>query len=204
MFTHRGEQLIKEAAAKENTNWKEWIVAESDASEHEAEVCANITLSTVSDLVSKLKRDRAPGVDGVSSAMLMAAGPLALDLLTDMFNHMLRIGKVPDSLQTGKMTLIDKKQPSLEVKGKRPLNVSSILLNLFTKIVHSRMNPICEREGYCGPVQYGFRTGRSTADCVLIILAKAKAKAKNQSVSLAFCDIAKAYDRWTENSYTVS
>ena len=161
MFTHRGEQLIKEAAAKENTNWKEWIVPESDASEHEAEVCANITLSTVSDLVSKLKRDRAPGVDGVSSAMLMAAGPLALELLTDMFNHMLGIGGVPHALQTGKMTLIDKKQPSLEVKGKRPLTVSSIILNLFTKIVHSRMNPICEREGYYGPVQYGFRTGRS-------------------------------------------
>ena len=123
VFTHRGEQLIKEAAAKENNNWKEWIVPESNASEHEAEVCANITLSTVSDLVSKLKRDRAPGVDGVSSAMLMAAGPLALELLTYMFNHMLRIGRVPDSLQTGKMTLIEKKQPSLEVKGKRPLTV---------------------------------------------------------------------------------
>ena len=195
VFTHRGEQLIKEATAGEISNWKEWIVPESDCNEHEAEVCATITLPTVSDLVSKLKRDRAPGVDGVSSAMLMAAGPLALELLTDMFNHMLRIGRVPDSLQTGKMTLIDKKQPSLEVKGKRPLTVSSVLLNLFTKIVHSRMNPICEREGYYGPVQYGFRTGRSTSDCVLIILAAVrKAKAKNHAVSLAFCDIAKAYD----------
>ena len=53
------------------------------------------------------------------------------------------------------------------------------------------MNPICEREGYYGPVQYGFRTGHSTADCVLIFLAAIrKAKAKNQ----AFFDIAKAYD----------
>ena len=101
----------------------------------------------------------------------MAAGPLALELLTDMFNHMFRSGSVPESLQTGKMTLIDKKQPSLEVKGKQPLTVSSLILNLFTKIVHSRMDPICEREGYYGPVQYGFRAGRSTADCVLIILA---------------------------------
>ena len=125
----------------------------------------------------------------------MAAGPLALELLTDMFNHMLRSGSVPESLQTGKMTLIDKKQPSLEVKGKQPLTVSSLILNLFTKIVHSRMDPICEREGYYGPVQYGFRAGRSTADCVLIILAAlCKANAWNQSVSLAFCDIAKAYD----------
>lgn len=71
--------------------------------------------------MSKLKRDRAPGVEGVSSDMLMAAGLLALELLTDIVNHMLRISRVPESLQTGKMTLINKKQPSLEVKGNAPL-----------------------------------------------------------------------------------
>ena len=44
---------------------------EIDIAELEAEVCARITMFTVKDLVSKLKRDRAPGVDGVSSAMLI-------------------------------------------------------------------------------------------------------------------------------------
>ena len=93
------------------------------------------------------------------------------------------------------MTLIDKKQPSLLVTGKRPLTVSSILLNMFTKILHERMDKICEQEGLYGPVQYGFRKGRSTSDCVLVLLvAVRRAKKKNQTVSLAFCDVAKAYD----------
>lgn len=93
------------------------------------------------------------------------------------------------------MTLIDKKQPSLLVTGKRPLTVSSILLNMFTKILHECMDKICEQEGLYGPVQYGFRKGRSTSDCVLVLLAAVRrAKKKNQTVSLAFCDIAKAYD----------
>ena len=88
------------------------------------------------------------------------------------------------------MTLIDKKQPSLLVTGKRPLTVSSILLNMFTKILHECMDKICEQEGLYGPVQYGFRKGRSTSDCVLVLLAAVRrAKKKNQTVSLA-----KAYD----------
>ena len=36
-------------------------VPESDIAELESEVCARITMFTVKDLVSKLKRDRAPG-----------------------------------------------------------------------------------------------------------------------------------------------
>ncbi|XP_023328114.1 uncharacterized protein LOC111701175, partial [Eurytemora carolleeae] len=93
------------------------------------------------------------------------------------------------------MTLIDKKEPSLEVSKKRPITVSSVMLSIITKIIHKRMNKICEREGFYGSVQYGFRQKRSTTDCVLMILAALRvAKRKKQCISLAFCDIAKAYD----------
>ena len=93
------------------------------------------------------------------------------------------------------MTLIDKKEPSLEVAKKRPITVSSVMLSMVTKIVQKRMDSICEREGFYGPVQYGFRSRKSTVDCVFMILAALrKAKRKHQSISLAFCDIAKAYD----------
>ena len=44
------------------------------------------------------------------------------------------------------MTLIDKKEPSLEVKNKQPLTVSSVLLSVFTKLLHKRMNAVCEFE----------------------------------------------------------
>ena len=81
------------------------------------------------------------------------------------------------------------------VTGKRPLTVSSGVLNLFTKIIHERMNRIGEEEGYYGPIQFGFRSGRSTTDCVFILLAAIrKAERRNHVISLAFCDITKAYD----------
>ena len=70
-------------------------------------------------------------------------------------------------MSTGRMTLIDKKQPSQLVSGKGPLTVSSVILNIFTKIVHKCMDKVCEEEGYYGPLQ----SGRSTTDCVFILLA---------------------------------
>ena len=122
----------------------------------------------VQKLIIGLKTERAPGIDGVSSQMLVYAGQGALDLLTCMYNNMLRLGTVPE------------------------------MLSLFTyslKILHERMNRICEEEGYYGPIQFGFRSGRSTTDCVFILFAAIrKAKKRNRVISLAFCDIAKAYD----------
>jgi len=57
------------------------------------------------------------------------------------------------------------------------------------------MDAICEREGFYGPVQYGFRSRKLTVNCVFMILAVLQsAKRTHQSISLAFCDIAKAYD----------
>ena len=195
IFQNRGEQIITESATKDSSNWKDWIIPESDPTEHEADVCAPVTSDMVRKLIIGLKTERAPGIDGVSSQMLAYAGQGALDLLTCMYNNMLRLGTVPEMLSTGRMTLIDKKQPSQLVTGKRPLTVSSVVLNLFTKIVHERMNRKCEEEGYYGPIQFGFRSGRSTTDCVFIPLAViSKAKKRNHVISLAFCDIAKAYD----------
>ena len=117
--------------------------------------------------------------------MLKGARTSFIGKLTDVVNESLEEGKVSASLLVGKMTLIDKKEPSLDVAKKRPITVSSVMLSMVTKIVQKRMDSICEREGFYGPVQYGFRSRKSTVDCVFTILA---------ALRKAFCDIAKAYD----------
>ena len=126
--------------------------------------------------------------------MLKGASPKMITLLSSVINESLAEGSVPGLLQTGKLTLIDKKEPSLDVTKKSQL-LSSVVLSVITKIVHKHMNTICEREGFYGPIQYGFRQKRSTTYCVLMILAALRsAKRKKQCISLAFFDIAKAYD----------
>ena len=180
IFSHRNEQLLKEMNVKSSKNWKDWIIPENDEDMYEDmyedEVCAPVTVAQVLEHISKLKNERSPGTDNLTTSMIKHAGPGALAFLTN-----LQEGKVPESLQTGKMTLIDKKKPSLLVSGKQPVTVSSVVLSIITKVIHSRMDPICEREGFYGPVQFGFRKGKSTSDCVFILLsAIRRAKKKNQ------------------------
>ena len=58
-----------------------------------------------------------------------------------------------------------------------------------------RMLKVCECENLFGETQYGFRPGRSTTDCILLLLsAVKKAKKKGFKISVAFCDLQKAYD----------
>ena len=57
------------------------------------------------------------------------------------------------------------------------------------------MGKICEREKFYGETQYGFRSGKSTTDCILLLLAAVrKARRKKYTISVAFCDLQKAYD----------
>ena len=195
IFTHRNAQLIKEAAKTSAGGWEEWISDSVDPLKYEDRVCRPVGEAEIGRIVNGLKRHRAPGVDGVTPMMLKCAGPVLLNQLTELFNAILGEGCVPEALAVGKMTLIDKKSPSLNVSDKRPLTVSSVILSVFTKVLHGRLDMICEEEDYYGEVQYGFRSGRSTTDCIFMLLAAVRrAKRNHQVISVAFCDIAKAYD----------
>ena len=120
------------------------------------QVCRLVSEHEVEKVIAGLKVNRAPGVDGVTSSMLKLAGPLFIRMFTGLINSVFEEGQVSESLAVGKMTLIDKKAPSLLVKDKRPLTVPSVLLSVITKILHSRLDPICEAEGYygCSPVRF--------------------------------------------------
>jgi len=78
--------------------------------------------------------------------MLKYAGPMLAALLTDRVNQILTEGIVPEALSVGKLTLIDKKDPC-------------VMLSIITKVLHGRMDKICEAKGDYGSIQYGFRSG---------------------------------------------
>ena len=107
---------------------------------HEERVCRRTTEAEVKAVIDKMKLQRSPGVDNVTVAMLKYAGPCFMSMLTDVINATFHEGKVPDSLLVGRMTLIDKKSPSLLVSNKRPLTVSCVFLSVITKIMHGRMD----------------------------------------------------------------
>lgn len=89
IFSHRGEQLIKEMSAKDKQGWKEWIKDSANPYQHKTKVYAKVSNQKIVAIINKLKLQRAPGVDGVTVSMLKYAGPLLAALITDLVNQIL-------------------------------------------------------------------------------------------------------------------
>ena len=81
-------------------------------------MCAPCSKEKIMEIIKGFKLNRAPGVDGVLTTMLKNASDKFISKLTKMINIFLTNGDVPAILNTGKMTLIDKKEPSLEISKK--------------------------------------------------------------------------------------
>ena len=75
IFTHRGEQLIKEMDVKQLMGWQEWMKDTVVSTTHEEQVCRRTTDAEVKAVIDKMKLQQSPGVDNVTVAMLKYAGP---------------------------------------------------------------------------------------------------------------------------------
>ena len=195
IFGFKGEQLVKAAYTMHHEDHGEWIRREHVNTKFEAEVCAPVSERFIQSMVNSHKDKRAPGVDEIPTLLYKNASELFNRKLTELVNMCLETGETPECLNTGKMTLLHKKEASLKILNKQPITVSSLMLSVFTKSIKYRMLKICERENLFGETQYGFRPGRSTTDCIFLLLAAVrKAKKKKYRISVAFCDLQKAYD----------
>ena len=115
IFESRGEQLVAAAYTMHHKDQKDWVGPIEDADRHEQEVCQPVSLNQVMDLVAKHKDSRASGIDGIPTRLFKNASGMFYEMMTDMINDCLESGTSPQCLNTGRMTLIDKKEPSLQV-----------------------------------------------------------------------------------------
>ena len=76
---------------------------------YEPEICVPVNESLGLEHLDNLQNNHAPGVDNITTSMLRRAGAEALKCLTSLVNNNLHENQVPEVLNTGKMTLIDKK-----------------------------------------------------------------------------------------------
>ena len=172
-----------------------WIPDNEQPDKHEDKVCRPATVNEIKDIVKRNKDSRASGVDELPTLLFKNATQRYLEELTDLVNDCLIQGETPECLNTGKMTLIDKKEASLQVNKKRPLTVLSQIQSVITRLLAQRMDKICEAENYYGTTQFGFRSGKSTTDCIFLLLAALRrARKKKYQISIAFCDLQKAHD----------
>ena len=154
-----------------------------------------VSVDDVRKAVKKLKKGKAPGVDGITSEMLRYGGDSILEWLTRVCRVCLAVGKVPKDWQRAIVVPLYKgKGDRLDCKNYRGISLLSIPGKVYGRILIERVRVMTE--GMLGEEQCGFRRGRGCVDQVFTLKQLSeKYVGKGKDLYVAYMDLEKAYDR---------
>ena len=153
----------------------------------------DITLEEMKSAVKKMKSNKASGPTGVVADMIKAAGEFGLVWLQELFNQVLKEGRIPNDWSKSWMVSVYKgKGDALDCGSYRGIKLLEHVMKLFERIIEVRI-----RATVCiDSMQFGFMKGRGTTDAIFIVRQlQEKYLAKNRDLWMAFIDLEKAFDR---------
>ena len=89
--------------------------------------------------------------------------------LSVVFRRLVRLGNFPACWRQANVTPIPKGPPSSSVANYRPISISSVLSNVFERLVSVRLRRFMERSGVLPTTQFAYRKGLGTCDALLCV-----------------------------------
>ncbi|BET02091.1 Reverse transcriptase (RNA-dependent DNA polymerase) [Nesidiocoris tenuis] len=169
----------------------------------------NIPPFTTAELkaaVRSLRRNRAPGPNGIPSEVLKVVVEECPTLLLDVYNACLRAGIFSSQWKTARLVLVDKgKGDGSLASSLRPLCMLDTDGKLFEKLLQPRLHQAINAAGGLSANQHGFRRGHSTINAIAeVVKALEVAESKNHHswdiVLLVTLDVKNAFNsaRWVD------
>ena len=154
-----------------------------------------VGVEDVRKAVKKLKKGKSPGIDGITSEMLLYGGESLFEWLTRVCNVCVSEERVPNDWMRAIIVPIYKgKGDRSECKNYRGISLLSIPGKVYGRILIERVRLLTE--GMIGEEQCGFRSGRGCVDQVFVMKQLSeKMVDKKKSLYAAYMDLEKAYDR---------
>lgn len=165
-----------------------------DENDPSGETVPDPTREEISEAISLLKNNKAPGPDNVPAELLKYGGSGLVDVLHEMVSKLWKEEDLPDEWMEGAMCPLHKKGDKLICNNYRGITLLCTAYKVFAKILHSRLKP--HSETVIGEYQGGFRRNRSTSDQIFslrLILQKGN-EFKVHTYHL-FIDYVQAYDK---------
>lgn len=136
-------------------------------------------------------RKKAPGPDGIDTAILVAVYKVCPDWMLDMYNSCLVSGVYTKNWKVARLVLLRKgNKPVNEPSSYRPLCLLNDVGKLFEFLLVRRLEAGFENKGGLSSSQFGFRRSLSTTDAAMVVKNTAL-DAVNLAVSL---DIRNAFN----------
>ena len=173
-----------------------------------------ITRQEVFDAIRKLKAGKAPGVDGVTTTILMMAADAVgtsklkvdnhvVDSLVLLFNFVFDNEIWPERWATGIIFPLYKQDSRLDPGNYRPITLLSVIGKLFGSVIECRLSTWAESGSVLADEQGGFRRLRGTPDLIFLLRETIMTRqSRGQYTLTTFIDARKAYDTvWREGNY---
>uniref|UniRef100_A0A671TQN5 Reverse transcriptase domain-containing protein n=1 Tax=Sparus aurata TaxID=8175 RepID=A0A671TQN5_SPAAU len=166
-------------------------------------ICSPIAPQEVLGVLSHIKRNSAPGPDGVRRDAWLRWDPKG-EKISDLFNAMLLSGRVPTCLKTSRTTLIPKTSDSkqlVDINQWRPITIGPILLRTFSGVLTRRLAEVCKVHTR----QKGFVKSSGCSENLPLLDGMIQTCKRNRKpLSVVFIDFAKAFDTVSHNHLWVT
>ena len=142
------------------------------------------------------RKSTAPGQDEICYQMIYNLPPASQAELLKILNSSWRQGHCPTSWRHSIIVpLLKYGKPAEHPNSYRPICLTSVLCKIMERMIANRIKWFLERNELLHPAQCGFRSNRSTKDCLMKLHDDLYKSISNKRFSVAvFLDVEKAYD----------
>lgn len=142
-----------------------------------------------------LKKNKAPGLDGLPPLVFKMFHSQLIRFTTALFNKLLEQESYPEVWSSGSIKPIPKKGDKKCASNYRGITLLPIMGKLFTAVLRDRLLYWAELNDKLCESQFGFRQGRRTTDALFVITTAIQSyKKKKKPLFTCFVDFAKAFD----------
>ena len=147
-----------------------------------------------------LKRNKAPGHDGLDVNIITSVYELIKKPLLKIFNESINLGTFPENMKIAKVTPIFKSGKKELLTNYRPISVLSCFSKILERIMYNRVYNYLNDNNLLFHKQFGFRKSHST-DHALIELINSTYDSFNQNKYTlgVFIDLSKAFNTVDHN-----
>ena len=155
-----------------------------------------ITIEEVERQIRKLKKEKAPGGDGITNEVWMYGSERVIARVVEIMNRIWKGKGFSLQWRGGIIIPIYKKGSREETKNYRGITLLSTMYKVYAMVIGERLKSELEEKKILPDSQGGFREGRGTIDNVYILnhLIEKEIKKKLGKMYALFVDLRAAFD----------
>lgn len=171
--------------------WTEFMVQVED--NDNAKLVQPVTEADVADMIGEFK-DTTPGTDRITARILKELPPFYISCLTQVFNHCLEGGELPEEWKEAAITLLPKEGDLGDPGNYQPIALLQVEYKVFMAILTRRLYKAFDHN-ILSSLQSGFWPRRSTQDCIRALVDRVEDAAQHKKeLHVVYVDMKKAYN----------